>query len=79
MLALMTVSKGRELSAGGVGGSSFSFRSCVLYSSDLMASSPRTAYFASLTCGFMLSILSAFRLGVEDIFRERVEGTSEGR
>ena len=66
MLALMTLSKG----------SFFSFESPFVeeeswlrYFSDRMASSPRTAYWASLTCGLMLSMFRLRREAVEDIVR----------
>src|ERR1700733_7477438 len=71
MFAEMTVSKGKG-DAGGVGGSPFF--SCARYSSDLIASSPRTAYLASLTCGFMLSMFRLRRRGVDDMLRRKDEG-----
>ena len=60
MLALMTVSKGRSLSEeeGGVGACCGEERclSWARYFSERTASSPRTAYWACLILGFMLSI-----------------------
>ena len=50
MLALMTWSKGRL--------AALPLAMAALYSSDLTASSPRTAYFAARTCGLMLSTVS---------------------
>jgi hypothetical protein len=74
MLAEITLSKGRPASP---------FASLALYSSDLTASSPLTAYFASLTWGFMLLIFKLRRAVVVDMLREEggnlKEDGTEGR
>ena len=71
MLALITVSKGssEEVLEGGVGGcEDFSF-SWARYFSERTAISPRTAYWAALTLGLILSMLRARGFGVVDILR----------
>ena len=55
MLAEITLSKGRVVSP---------LASLALYSSERTASSPRTAYFACLMCGFIL-LMFRLRRGVE--------------
>ena len=54
MLAEMTLSKGRD-SSGGVGG--WPFFNLALYDSARVASSPRTAYWASRTWELILLML----------------------
>ena len=60
MFAEITLSNGRLVSP---------FASFALYSSERTASSPLTAYFASLTWGFMLLIFKLRREEVVDIVR----------
>ncbi len=60
MFAEITLSKGSSVAP---------FASLALYSSDRTASSPLTAYFASLTWGFMLLMFRLRRLFVVDIVR----------
>lgn len=69
MLAEMTWSNGNG-SSGGVG--EYPFLSLALYSSDLTASSPRTAYWAERTCWFMLLTLRLRRGVEEDIVRREI-------
>ena len=71
MLAEMTLSKGRASSPGGVGGACW--ESFARYCSERVASSPRTAYLASLTCGLMLSMLRLRKGVVVDMVRAVVE------
>lgn len=60
MFAEMILSKGRPVAP---------FASLALYSSDRTASSPRTAYLASLTRGFILLIFKLRSAAVVDIVR----------
>ena len=66
MLAEITWLKGRD-SSGGVGGCPFP--NFALYDSARVASSPRTAYWASRTCGLMLSMLRLRRQVEVDMVR----------
>ena len=69
MFAEMTLSKGRSVAP---------FASFALYSSDRTANSPRTAYLASFTWGFMLLIFKLRNGVVVDMVRRGVRTDLEG-